>query len=305
MGSKLKKKEIIFVIALTIIPVIQFCIFYIGVNINSFILPFQKYVVNDGQGRFVFLPFDDFFVNFERFFNELKTDVAMQATAKNSVKLFFWGSVVMFPIHILVSYSIYKKLLFSRFFMTMLYIPNIISGIVFVIVFKYFIEKGLPVAFNNDSIANLLSNPSTAFNTLLVFSLWLGFGSGLVLYVGAMARIPESIIEYGKLEGITALREVWSVVIPMIFPTITAFIITSFVSLFTSQFVLVSFYGTTADPTLQTFGYYFFIKVIGNNATSADYPYAAACALIFTVIITPIVMFVKFVLEKYGPNPEY
>ena len=45
MHTKMKKGEVIFLLVLTVVPLIQFCIMWVGVNLTSFILPFQKYVI--------------------------------------------------------------------------------------------------------------------------------------------------------------------------------------------------------------------------------------------------------------------
>lgn len=303
MKTKLKIKDYIFVIALTILPLIQFIIMWVGVNLTSFILPFQTYNLTDKT--FGFLDKDNLFHWFQAFFSDMKTDSSMMQTMKNSIFLYFWSMLLMFPLHILVAYAVWKKLCLSKFFTVMLYLPNIISGMVFCIVFKYFVEYGFPLISGNPKLQSMITNPDTGFTTLLIFSSWVGFGGGLVLYIGAMCRIPDSVIEYGQLEGIGAIREFISVVVPMIFPTISVFIITSFMGIFTNQFVLVPFFGTSAPPNMQTFGYYFFKMVIGENGGSAMYPYAAAASLIFTVIVVPVVLTVKWLLEKYGPNPEY
>ena len=50
--NRKRKLDLIFCICLIIIPLIQFCIFYIGVNFNSFKLAFQKW---DGMGGYEFM----------------------------------------------------------------------------------------------------------------------------------------------------------------------------------------------------------------------------------------------------------
>ena len=303
MNGRMKKRDMLFVLALTAVPLIQFIIMWVGVNLNSLILPFQQY--NFSEQRFEFLDIQNIFHWFGDFFSDIGGDYAMKQTMLNSIFLYLFSMLVMFPLHVLVAYAVWKKLCFSKFFTVMLYLPNIISGMVFCVVFKYLVEYGLPIIANNPQLPSIITNPDTGFWTLLVFSSWLGFGGGLVLYIGAMSRIPTSVIEYGQLEGISAIREFWSVVVPMIFPTISVFIITGFVSIFTNQFVLIPFFGTGAPSKMQTFGYYFFVMVIGESGGFAKYPYAAAASLVFSLILAPIVLTVKWALEKYGPNPEY
>ena len=255
MHTKMKKGEVIFLLVLTVVPLIQFCIMWVGVNLTSFILPFQKYT----NSEFVFLDAQNVFHNFKEFFTDMTTSFAMKQTLKNSIFLYLFSMLIMFPLHILVAYAVWKKLCLSKFFTVMLYLPNIISGMVFCVVFKYLVEYGFPILAGDAQLPSMITNPDTGFTTLLIFSSWLGFGGGLVLYIGAMCRIPESVIEYGQLEGITAYREFINVVVPMIFPTISVFIITGFVGIFTNQFCLVPFFGTGAPSNMQTFGYYFFV----------------------------------------------
>lgn len=63
--TKARKRELLFYIAFMAIPVIQFCIFYIGVNFNSILLAFQRYDVNTGKYFFYGLQ------NFDQFFFDL------------------------------------------------------------------------------------------------------------------------------------------------------------------------------------------------------------------------------------------
>ena len=303
MKHKLNKKDYIFIGMMTFLPFLQVVIFWGAVNINSIILPFQQY--NLANNTFGFVGFDNLFKNFSKFITDFFHDPFMSMTFKNSLLLFVVGNVIMWPVHLVVSYCLYKKVLFSKFFTVMLFIPQMVSSVVFVLVFKYFVEYGIPFIVGDSQMPSLLSNPDTGFNILLVFSQWLGLGGGMIIYIGAMVRIPESIIEYGKIEGISALKEFWNVVLPMIFPTMSVHLITCVMGLFTNQFVLIPFYGTAAPYSMQTFGYYFFVMVIGENSSYTSYPYAAAASLVFTLTVLPISLFVKWACEKFGPNPEY
>ena len=144
-----------------------------------------------------------------------------------------------------------------------------------------------------------------AFWTVLIYSFWHGFAGGLIIYLGAMSSISVDVIEYGKLEPLSSLRELWSIVIPLIFPTITTYIVVSIAGFFTNQGAYFSFFGSAAGPMkYDTLGYVFFTKIARDSATVADYPYASAGGLLFTLIIAPITITVKSLLEKYGPSEE-
>ena len=62
--NRKKRKDLIFYCCLLFLPILQFCVFYIGVNANSLLLAFKDY--SDGPAKFV--GFD----NFERLFYDFK-----------------------------------------------------------------------------------------------------------------------------------------------------------------------------------------------------------------------------------------
>ena len=59
-----RTQDLIFCLLILLIPMAQFAIFYVGVNINSFVMIFQKYEV-DATGRGQYVPVDSLFSNVE------------------------------------------------------------------------------------------------------------------------------------------------------------------------------------------------------------------------------------------------
>ena len=56
---------------------------------------------------------------------------------------------------------------------------------------------------------------------------------------------------------------------------------------------------------MLTLGYMFFRKIAGSNdASFAQYPYAASAGVLFTVIAAPITLAAKYALEKFGPSAD-
>ena len=186
----------------------------------------------------------------------------------------------------------------------------IMSSIVVTLMFKYFVEVGIPylikVVTRADSLPmSWLANVETRYWTLLFYGMWAGFGGSIILYTGAMCRIPDSIIEYGRLDGLTIWQEFWHITLPLIYPTLTTMLVVSVSGFFTSQLSAYNFYGGNAPPGISTLGYYFFVQVVGGASSSVDYPYASAMGLIFTGVAAPVTLLVKYLLEHFGPNTEF
>jgi ABC-type sugar transport system permease subunit len=211
----------------------------------------------------------------------------------------------------MVAYAVFKKVPFHGFFKVMLFLPQMMSSMVFVICVEYIIKNGFPTVFPSLQGVNLLdSTEYSSFWTVLIFGFWMQFAGGLVVYLGAMSSIPQDIIEYGYLEKLSSLKELWYVVVPMIFPTITTYIVVAFAGFFTNQGFFYQFFsGATGHPPFETLGYVFFVKVVGGGMSSdaslvENYPYASAGGLLFTLVCAPLTISVRWLLEKFGPSED-
>ena len=98
------------------------------------------------------------------------------------------------------------------------------------------------------------------------------------------------------------MREFVSIVIPLVFPTLRTFLITGITAIFISDMGLFSFYGTGADPSLYTFGYY--ILRGARTATIAEYPYFATVGVVISLFAIPITLLIRKLLNKFGPSVE-
>lgn len=297
------RSAFIFAHLLVLYPFLQFLIFYVVVNFNSVILSLQTYDLM--KSKFFFA--DDLFINFKNVFRDLFTDTNMIYCVRNSFISYGVGLVIGFPLNLTFAYVIYKKVPCSGFFQIVLFLPQILSSIVMSMMFELFIRDAVPFVlekwFGLHDV--FLLGEHKAFGTMLFYSLWAGFGSALILYSGAMSRIPDSIIEYGELEGISLWAEFWYVCLPMIFSTITIFLVTGVAGIFSNQLALYNFYGADAFPVARTLGYHFFILVLGENPDYVKYPYASAAGLVFSLVATPVTLLARYLLEKYGPNVEF
>ena len=90
------------------------------------------------------------------------------------------------------------------------------------------------------------------------------------------------------------------ITIPMIWPTITTFLIVGVAGLFTNQMCLYSFYGESAEYANMTIGYYLYRETL--KAGVDRYPYLAALGLVLTVIVVPLTYLVKWLTNKFGPK---
>lgn len=293
--------EKLFIAAVLFIPLTIFCVFYIGVNINSIFLAFQEY--NPRTGDYDWLGFD----NFATFFEMLKTEAFMSYAWTNTVILFVINLAVNLPFHIINAYYVYKKNPLAKTFRILLFLPSILSSVITVTMFKYFLTYGLEGIYNIfhlGEIPNLIYDPSTGFTTIIGYSFWVNFGGSIILFLGLMNRIPPDILEAASIDGITPVKEFVHIILPLIFPTISIYIINLLAGFFAQQGSLYTFYGSDARNEFYTFGYYYYIQVLG-EAGVARYPVASAAGLLFTIVTVPVTLGARWIMNKVCPSVDY
>ena len=286
----------LFIAGMLSIAILNFLVFWLYVNFNSILMAFQQQT-KDGL--------DWTFANFGRFFKEVRmNDFELGLAIKNSVLLFVAGTVLTLPLSVLFSYYLYKKVALSGLFRVVFFLPSIISAAVLVTLFKWMVMPSGPV---NEFLSILtgrkiavewVTDENISMFTILFYCVWTGFGGNIVLMTGAIYRIPEDVMEYGKLDGIGMTRELLNVIVPLIWPTLSTLIICNTAGLFTASGPVLLF--TEGQYRTMTLGYFIFDQV-----RDGQYYYPAAIGLVFTVIGVPLTLFVKYGCDKAFDDVSY
>lgn len=292
--SKQRIKENIFYICLIALPMLNFVVFYLGVNFNAILLAFKSY---DAQGVASFAGFE----NFKNVLNELNGEAVVGVALKNSAFVYVFGLIFSLPICLCTSYYVYKKGFAFEFFKVILFLPSIISSVVMAIIFTYLCDRAIPEVLMNFGIrtSGLISDHDTAFMTILIYNTIIGFGGNIILYTGTMSGISESVVESCHLDGANLLQEFWYITLPMIYPMLTVGFITGVAGLLTADIGLFTYFGSGAPGKLYTMGYYLYKETY--IATLVRYPYLSALGILLTLVAVPLTYVVKHFLEKNDP----
>lgn len=294
--QKKRINDLIFCLCVIAVPVVQFAIFYIGVNFNSVVMAFQKVEIVDNRYVYEWAGLS----NFQDMLFELKYGSELILAFKNSLIAFCISVGVGTTLALFFSLYIFKGMAFSKTFRVILFAPSMVSAIVTVKMFSSFVEGAFPAIFPSMNGVGLLSNANTQMSTLLFFMVWIGFGTQILMYSGAMNAIDPSVIEAAKLDGANAVREFVSIILPLIYPTVTTFLVLNLAGLFTNQMNLFSFYANDAPRGVSTIGYMLFKKT--RTGGIPQYPLLAAYSIAFTLIAAPVTMLGRKLLEKIGPK---
>ena len=231
-----RTQDLIFCLLILLIPMVQFAIFYVGVNINSFAMIFQKYEV-DATGRGHYVPVDSLFSNVKELFFQLRFENVLKPAITNSLVAFVAITLVGITLSLVFSLYIFKKYPGAGTFKVLLFAPSILSAVVTVTMFRSFVDIVIPKVFNmGNGELGLLSNPNTKFGTIVFYNIWIGFGTQILMYSGAMNGIDPSITEAAKLDGASEPRIFFSIVLPLISTTVCTMLTIALASVFGLNF---------------------------------------------------------------------
>ncbi len=294
------KKKYIFISLMLLIPMVQFAIFYVYMNMSNIILAFQG-MNADGSVYWLKDPLE----NFKYVLTGADSKIIF-ISLKNNITMFFITWFIGMPLNILYGYYLFKKKAGHQVIRILFMLPGMISGVVIAMLFMKFVEVGLP-AFWQEAFGkvmpNLLRNNDTAFGVQIVYSLWLGFSSSIIIYSNAMNAMDPEIFEAGRIDGTTNLTELYYLVVPMMMPTLSTYIITGFAGMLTASGSLFVFYGLNGAPEqANLLGYYLF--QIAKNGVLEAYPRAAATSLLMTVVTVPVTLLVRWILDKMDPMKD-
>ena len=279
----------LFIGGMLLIPVLHYIFFYIYVNFSSILMAFQR-PRYDGSGLY-----DWGFQNFTMFFKELSgADSEILICLRNTLIFFLTDTFVKLPLSLLICYFIYKKVLGNKIFRAVIYLPCIIMSTVFVTLYKYMVGSG-GVLFSfwerlgQDPIY-FFQNSEYALKAILFYVVYSGLGGHFILLGGAMNAIDDSVIDAGKIDGASPFRELISIIIPSIWPTLSTMILMASIGVFTASGPLLLF--TKGEFGTNTISFWIYGLTTG-IAGYTDYEYASAIGLVFTLCGLPIVLTVK------------
>ncbi len=299
------KRKIFFACAVAF-PLFHFALFYVYVNFEMIMMSFKSYeVATNGIGIVEkWVGFDNFRHVFDVLFHpENHYNPLVYANMVKAIKnmfpqtfAFFGMTMLFLPCGILFAFYVYKNYPLAGLFRVVLYLPNIVSSIVMTMMFNLIFSE--------------IFHIQMGFIHLVLYNFIMGFGLNVVMYTSAMCGIDTSIPESCELDGASTIKEFWFVTIPMIFPTIVTFLVMSLAGIFGQSAHLFTFYGeTAADEGFLTIGYFMYINQIKSDIikpnehfVSMSYPQLSSMGLMFTLIVVPLTLTARRLLEKYGPS---
>lgn len=300
---KMTLQRKLFILSFVILPVMNFLVFYVYINFNSFLMAFQKNVTEGNTIRVEWT-----FEQFKKVYVSLGQK-EMPLAIINTLKTFAI-IMMMYPVSVLVSYFLYKKIWGHSFFRIMFYLPGIVSSLVFSYFYIRLTSRLGPIATLIQNITGLerppelLSDPKYANIFVWLNMIWLMFPGDLMIWSGTFSRIPDSVLEYARLDGVGWLRELVQIILPLVWPTFSLFLILKLGGMFSSSGNVFLLTQGAGDTTTLSFWFYWQVYST-TNPKSNQFNYMSAWGVCITVAACLISFVSRRFLTKLIPDVEF
>lgn len=210
----------------------------------------------------------------------------------------FWMVLVRTPIVIVVSIGIALLLNIDlpgeKFFRSIIYLPNVLSGIAAIFLWKWILA---PNGILNQGLAifgirgpGWFVDPNWTKPGLVVMGVW-WVGANILIYLAALKGIPRSLYEAAEIDGAANWAKTIYITLPMLTPAIFFQVVTSIIGtfqIFTTAYVLSGTDAATGGPGQSMLFYvlYLYNRAFGRVGPAGfQMGYASALAWILFVII--------------------
>lgn len=280
--SKAAFKEHCFGLAFVAPPFIGFLIFMAFPIVFAFVASLTKW---NGMNNML-----DHFIGFENYV-KLFTDERFWKVMAHTV-IYMIGIPIGMFLGIFIAMGMNRKIKGIKVLRTMYYVP-VISSLVAVAILWAFVYKDEGLlnliirALTGHKGLNWLGDQQLVLVSMIIFMVWKGLGTSIILYLSGLQSIPKDYYEAARIDGASGWRLFKNITWPLVSPVTFYLLITGMIGGFQVFVeVLVMLPNGGVNYSAATVVFYLYDKFAANK-----YGYASAMAFllaIFIFIITAI-----------------
>lgn len=202
--------------------------------------------------------------------------------------------VVTIGVALLLTTEVKGTVLFRALF----FLPVLCSSVAVTLVWKWVYNYDFGIL--NSLLGKLgmgkvgwLTNTHVAMFSMILQGIWMGIGSGMVMYVSAIKNVPSQYLEAAKIDGANAFQRLFHITLPCVSPTTFYILITTVIGT-ASDFVRYQLMndGGPDNATLTP------VLYIYQTAFSSDYNYNYVYATAMSWLVGLMIIFIVGVIFK-------
>ncbi|GGW19953.1 polysaccharide ABC transporter ATP-binding protein [Streptomyces capoamus] len=294
------------VLILMTLPAVTLLLVFNYLPILGNVVAFQDYdpyVSDNGIVSILHSPFVGL-ENFRRIFE----DPDFWGAVRNTLVLFLLQLVLFFPVPILLALLINSVVRprVRAVAQAVLYLPHFFSWVLVIAVFQQMFGGAgmlsqLLRQHGYDGL-DIMTDPHTFPFLVTAQSVWKDAGWGIIVFLAALASVPQDLYEAAAMDGAGRRRRMWHVTLPALRPVIALLLVLRVGDALTVGFEQILLQrdavGPDAGEILDTFVWW-------NGVRNQDFGYAAAAGLIKGVVSIGLVLTANKVAHLMGEQGVY
>ena len=283
-----KGQQMLIILAFTIIPLILLLVFtYLPfAEMVKFSFYKMKYV---GARKFVGL--DNYRAIFKRddIIGALKLCLYYMA-----------GALIQLAIALYLATILSMKVKCSNLFKGFMFFPYLINGIAIGFIFKFFYTRGFVFdtvlqwcGFQLDNLPYWLKDQSVNNWSLVGSSVWRYFGQNMVLFVGAIMSVDDSLYEAADLDGASYFTIYSKILLPLLKPAIVTSIILKGANTYNEYYCAQRYLQDKTRLCTVATSLYTFTGPLGSQ-------YNLICAGVIISLLPALIVFIIFQNQIYS-----
>ncbi len=214
-------------------------------------------------------------------------DIKFWKAMANTV-IYMIGIPIGMVLGVLIAMGLNRKIPGKRVLTTMYYVP-VVSSLVAVSIlwawvfnYDYGLLNSIYKAVTGAHGPNWLGDEHTIKISMIIFMVWKGLGTSIILYLAGLKNIPKDYYEAAMIDGANAWHKFRNITMPLLSPVTFYILITSMIGGF-QVFVEIQVMTSSGGPNYSaaTVVYYLYEKAFTNGQLG----YGSAVAVILAIII--------------------
>jgi len=164
------------------------------------------------------------FVGFDNYIKLFTNDAVFLKALRNTTAFTFFGMLIGPTLGLLTALMLNQKVRLQSFFRTAYFLPVMTSLVVTATIWRMLLNRN---GLLNDFLSifgvgpiGWLSDPHFALPSIIVASVWQGFGFETVIFLAALQAIPRDLYDAAAVDGASPFQQFRHVTLPQLRPVL-------------------------------------------------------------------------------------
>jgi ABC-type sugar transport system permease subunit len=236
---------------------------------------------------------DPIFVGLDNFARILK-DSYFWRTVRNTFVYAAGKLVFTLPISFVTAVILNHKFRGSYACRFIIFLPTLMSAAVMALIWYLVLNVNNGAVNQILKAMHLIKKPinwlgyQNAMKSTIMVAVWGAVGNYMTYFMAGLQGVPQDVYESAELDGITPVKKMFYITIPMVAPAMKTVVMMAITSSFRDiSSIMVLTEGGPAGTTdvMYLYLYRFFFPVSSNGVVSPSYGYGAAVAVVCSLIM--------------------